>query len=125
MFSSPDPVDPVELSPNKLDEEFMTKAYRILDQKYTEADFSVDEFAGQMFVSRSLLYKKIKALTDLNVTDFINSYKLKKAVELINTSNQNISEVAFSSGFNDPKYFSRIFKKFYGMSPSDFSNKEP
>ncbi|WP_321370016.1 two-component regulator propeller domain-containing protein [uncultured Draconibacterium sp.] len=123
IFSSPEPVAPDKFSSNKLDEEFITKAYAILEKNYSESDFSVEQFAREMFVSRSLLYKKIKALTDLNITDFINSYKLKKSVEMIKTSDQTISEIAFQTGFNDPKYFSRIFKKFYGASPSEFTKK--
>lgn len=120
MFSSPESVLPNELASNKLDGEFMAKAYSILELNYTESEFSVDQFASKMFVSQSLLYKKIKALTDLNITDFINSYKLKKAVELIKASGEPIADIAYKVGFNDPKYFSRIFKKFYGMSPSEF-----
>ncbi|WP_319479959.1 two-component regulator propeller domain-containing protein [uncultured Draconibacterium sp.] len=121
IFSSPETVAPEKLSSNKLDEEFITKAYQVLEKNYIEPNFSVEQFAREMFVSRSLLYKKIKALTDLNITDFINSYKLKKSVEMIKTTDQSISEIAFKTGFNDPKYFSRIFKKFYGSSPSEFS----
>ena len=123
IFSSPEPVAPEKLSSNKLDEEFITKAYQILEKNYNESNFSVEQFAREMFVSRSLLYKKIKALTNLNITDFINSYKLKKSVELIKSTDQSISEIAFKTGFNDPKYFSRIFKKFYGTSPSDYIKK--
>jgi signal transduction histidine kinase/ligand-binding sensor domain-containing protein/DNA-binding response OmpR family regulator len=119
-FSSPEPIAPEKLASNKLDEEFITKAYQVLEKNYNEPNFSVEQFAREMFVSRSLLYKKIKALTNLNITDFINSYKLKKSVELIKSTELSISEIAFKTGFNDPKYFSRIFKKFYGSSPSEF-----
>jgi signal transduction histidine kinase/ligand-binding sensor domain-containing protein/DNA-binding response OmpR family regulator len=109
---------------NTLDQEFISKAYSILEKNYAEHQFSVEQFAQEMFVSQSLLYKKIKALTDLNISDFINTYKLKKAVDLIKTTNDPISDIAYKVGFNDPKYFSRIFKKFYGMSPSDFSKNK-
>jgi YesN/AraC family two-component response regulator len=122
-FSSPEPIAPEKLASNKLDEEFITKAYQVLEKNYNEPNFSVEQFAREMFVSRSLLYKKIKALTNLNITDFINSYKLKKSVELIKSTELSISEIAFKTGFNDPKYFSRIFKKFYGTSPSDYLKK--
>jgi AraC-like DNA-binding protein len=121
MFSQGKTVEPSELTSNSVDEEFLTKAYRILEKNYLEPEFSASQFASEMFVSRSLMYKKIRAITDLNITDFINSFKLRKAVELIRENKQPISEVAFQVGFNDPKYFSRIFKKFYGMSPSEFS----
>lgn len=121
LFSSPEEVAPNQFSNNILDEEFITKVYAILEKSYDQKDFSIDQLAREMCVSRSLLYKKIKALTGLNLIDFINSYKLKKAVELIRKNKQPISEVAFQVGFNDPKYFSRIFRKFYGTSPSEFS----
>ena len=121
LFSSPEEVAPNQFSNNIIDEEFITKVYAILEKNYDQKDFSIDQLAAEMFVSRSLLYKKIKALTDLNIVDFINSYKLKKAVAIMRNKNQTISEVAFESGFNDPKYFSRIFKKFYGVSPTEFS----
>ncbi len=120
LFSTPEGTLPDKLSANKLDEAFIAKAYEILEKNYNEADFSVEQFANDMFVSQSLLYKKLKALTGLGITDFVNSYKLKKAVVLIKTTQQPIAEIAFATGFNDPKYFSRIFKKFYGLSPRDF-----
>ncbi|MGD9928471.1 MAG: two-component regulator propeller domain-containing protein [Mangrovibacterium sp.] len=122
MFSSPQDAPVSDVTTNSVDEEFLTRAYNILEKFYQNPDFSASQFASEMFVSRSLLYKKIKAITDLNITDFINSFKLKKAVVLIRENKQPISDIAFQVGFNDPKYFSRIFKKFYGMSPSEFSS---
>jgi len=124
MFSQGETVDPSELTSNSVDEEFLAKAYRILEKNYLEPEFSASQFASEMFVSRSLLYKKIRAITDLNITDFINSFKLKKAVELIQENKLLIADIAFNVGFNDPKYFSRIFRKFYGMSPSEFKSKK-
>ncbi|MCW0483008.1 two-component regulator propeller domain-containing protein [Gaoshiqia sediminis] len=122
MFSSPQDNAVSDLTTNSVDEEFLSRAYSILEKFHQNPDFSASQFASEMFVSRSLLFKKIKAITDLNITDFINSFKLKKAVVLIRESKQPISDIAFQVGFNDPKYFSRIFKKFYGMSPSEFSS---
>jgi signal transduction histidine kinase/ligand-binding sensor domain-containing protein/DNA-binding response OmpR family regulator len=124
MFSTTHEASVNEITNNPLDEEFLTKAYKVLEKKYIDPEFSAAQFARDMFVSRSLLYKKLKALTDQNITDFINSYKLKKAVEMMRQSNEPISDIAFRVGFNDPKYFSRIFRKFYGMSPSEFQSKK-
>lgn len=124
MFSNPGEVPVDQLAANPLDREFLEKASAVLERSYRNPDFSASQFASEMFVSRSLLYKKIRAVTDLNITDFINSFKLKKSVELIRENKMPIADVAFKVGFNDPKYFSRMFRKFYGMSPSEFLSKE-
>ena len=60
------------------------------------------------------------ALTDQSATDFINTIRLKKSVDLLATMEFNVSEVAYAVGYNDPKYFSRIFKKQFGKAPSDY-----
>ena len=124
MFSSPQETPGSNLAGSSIDEEFMSKAFAIVEKSYWNPDFSASQFASEMFVSRSLLYKKIRAITDLNITDFINSFKLRKSVELIRENKQPITEIAFNVGFNDPKYFSRIFRKFYGMSPSEFQSQK-
>ena len=124
MFSSPHETPGSDLAGSPIDEEFISKAFAILEKSYLNPEFSASQFASEMFVSRSLLYKKIRAITDLNITDFINSFKLRKAVELIRGNKQQIADIAFNVGFNDPKYFSRIFRKFYGMSPSEFQSQK-
>ena len=124
MFSSPQETPGSDLAWSSIDEEFISKAFAILEKSYWNPEFSASQFASEMFVSRSLLYKKIRAITDLNITDFINSFKLRKAVELIRENKQPIADIAFNVGFNDPKYFSRIFRKFYGMSPSEFQSQK-
>jgi len=72
-------------------------------------------------VSKSLLFKKIKAITGYSIVDFVNMHKLRKAADRLASDPQiNISEVSFEVGFNDPKYFSRVFRKVYGVSPSEY-----
>lgn len=122
MFSNPQDTPLNESTSNPLDEEFMQKVYAVLGKSYANPEFSASQFATEMAMSQSLLYKKLRAITDLGITDFINSFKLKKAVELIRESKLPIADIAFKVGFNDPKYFSRIFKKFYGMTPTEFSS---
>jgi len=120
MFSSPAVASLSELTSSRADEEFLGRVYRILEANFNRDGFSANQLAAEMFVSHSLLYKKIKAITDLTVTDFLNAFKLRKAVALMQQKNLSVSEIAFQTGFNDPKYFSRIFRKFYGMSPTEF-----
>jgi len=110
-----------EATSSLLDQQFISNAYEIIEKHLYESELSVDQFAREMMVSKSLLFKKIKAITGNSIVDFVNLYKLRKAVEQFTSGKQqNISEIAFDAGFNDPKYFSRIFRKVYGVTPSEY-----
>jgi DNA-binding response OmpR family regulator/two-component sensor histidine kinase len=122
-FSRLEDVSPDEMKISELDGRFYKKADEIVCKYYSEASFDVDQFASEMLVSRSQLYSKLKAITNLSANEFINTYRLKKSIELLRQGNLNISEVAYATGFNDPKYFSRIFKKYYHKSPSEILKK--
>lgn len=69
------------------------------------------------------MYRKLKSLTNLSGNEFIKNIRLKKAVQLLESENFNIAEVAYKVGFNDPSYFSRMFKKQYGKAPSEYVEK--
>ena len=73
-----------------------------------------------MGVSKSSFYRKMKAVTGLSINEFIQNVRIKKATELLINSDMNVSEIAYETGFNDPYYFSRLFKKYHNMSPSDY-----
>jgi len=122
-FGQLEDIKPEELSMSNLDNKFFTKVTEIVDKFYTDSSFDVDQFASEMFVSRSQLYSKMKAITNLSANEYINTYRLKKSIELLTKGDLQISEVAYAVGFNDPKYFSRIFKKYYKQSPSDLIKK--
>jgi DNA-binding response OmpR family regulator len=119
-FSSLENVSPSDYTTSKLDEHFFNKINEMIEVHYTDPGFDVDKFASNMFVSRSQLYKKLKAITDLSANDFLTVFRLKKSVELLKIGELQISEIAYSTGFNDPKYFSRIFKKYYQCTPSEY-----
>lgn len=120
LFTSQSEIPEVSANSESLDDKFLAKAYDVLEKSYSNPDFSVEMFSDSMFVSRSLLYKKLKALVDLSPNDFITIYRLKKARPLILSKELSVSEVAYGVGFNDPKYFSRVFKKFFKKTPSDY-----
>lgn len=107
-----------ELAP--ADAEFMEKLYKIMAENITDADLDVNRIAGQMGMSRSKFYYKVKGLTDTPPGTFFRTYKLNRAAELIRSGRYNISEVTFMTGFNSLSYFSTCFKKQFGMSPTDF-----
>ena len=74
-----------------------------------------------MNMSQPNLYRKIKALTDQSPADFIKTFRLQRADPLLKTHSKNISEVAFETGFISPGHFSTSFKKYFGVSRSEYS----
>ncbi len=106
------------------DKKFIDKALKVIKENYTNPDFDVTEFIEMMGISRSLLHKKLKNLAGQSASRFIRVYRLNIARELIikNRVNHslNISEIAYEVGFNDPKYFTRCFTKYFGTQPSTF-----
>jgi signal transduction histidine kinase/CheY-like chemotaxis protein/AraC-like DNA-binding protein/streptogramin lyase len=120
IFSKELTPDPSKFVCSSPDEEFIKKAMEVVGQNFTNPEFGVDEFVNKMNVSRSLLHKKLSSLTDQSAGDFINALRMKKAAGLILLNHLSISEIAFEVGFNDPKYFSRSFKKYFGITPSDY-----
>ncbi len=91
-----------------------------IEGQLANPNFNVPMLSGEMGMSQPILYKKIRALTDLSVNDFIKSVRLKKAAQLLNQQVYNVSETAYAVGFSDPKYFTKEFKKQFGLSPSDY-----
>jgi len=103
------------------DEEFLSKAVELIKENITERDFTIDVLCEKLGFSRSNLFRKLKGLTGMTPSDLMIKIKLNHAVELFK-SNQNmrIADIAYESGFHDPKYFSTVFKKFYGKTPKQF-----
>ncbi len=102
------------------EEKFLNKLVQIVEDSMEDSDFNVSILVDKIGMSQTVLYKKIKALTGMTITDFIKSLRLKRAAQLLDQRKLNISEVAYSVGFNDRKYFSKEFKKQFGKSPSEY-----
>lgn len=102
------------------DEEFLEAAMEVVEQNIENTEFSVEEFAATMGVSKTHLYKKLKGLTGLSANEFTRSVRLKKAASLLEQERWSVSEVAYMVGFNNPNYFSKCFIREYGISPSKF-----
>jgi AraC-like DNA-binding protein len=104
---------------NELNDQFVKKAFEVVRLNITNSEFGKDKFASDMHVSSSLLYKKIKSLTDQSPTDFIKSIRLKEARALLKYRKYSITEVSELCGFASVGYFSTVFKKHYGKTPSE------
>ena len=114
---------PVELG-NKQNDDFVQKLHLVVKTNMGNCDFDKEQFATAMNVSSSLLYKKIKALTDLSPTDFIKMARLEYAQQLLKAQKYNITEISEMCGFASAAYFSTVFKKQYGVAPSDYDGSE-
>ena len=99
---------------------FLGKLRNILDANLTDPDFNVSKLVTEIGMSRPVLFRKIKMLTGLSVIDLIRSTRLKKAEMLLKQKRMTISEVAFTVGFNDPKYFSKSFRSQFGKTPTEY-----
>lgn len=104
-----------------IDERFLQKVKKILDQKLTESSFTIEEFGNDLGMSRMQLHRKLKALTGLTASEFIRSQRLKLATELLKKSDTNVSQVGYAVGFNNHSYFTKCFRETYSNTPSEYA----
>nr|WP_315199336.1 substrate-binding domain-containing protein [uncultured Flavobacterium sp.] len=102
------------------EQSFVTKMNDIIMLNVENPKFSVEDLAEKLNVSRVQLYRKVKAIIGINISDHINNVKLEKAAELLKSNTMNISEIAYSLGFSSPNYFSTAFKNKFGISPKEY-----
>lgn len=102
------------------EQDFLRKLNELIGQNLYNSDFTVEELAKILAISRVQLYRKVKAILGISVSEHINNFRLEKSKELLLNSNKNISEIAFAVGFSSLYYFSTVFKSKYGVSPKDF-----
>ena len=123
VFSSKMVIEPHDIAITSLDELFIHKALDLIEKNISKTDYTVEELSRDLGISRTLLYKKILALTGKPPLEFIRTLRLKRAAQLLLKSQLNVSEIAFQVGFNDPKYFRKHFKNEFGVIPSKYFEK--
>ena len=118
---------PPEATPsqtNNLDEEFMLKLNKLIYDNLSSRELDVKFLTTQMGMSRTPLYAKLKALTNMGVNDYINMIRIDKACQLLVGSSMNITEISETVGFEYPRHFSTLFKQLKGMPPSQYRNSK-
>jgi len=103
-----------------LDKKFINDFAGIVEENLANENFSVEDICKSIGVSRVQLYRKVKALLDCSITDYILSRRLKKARYLLLNENYSISEITYMVGFSTPNYFSTVFKANFDCTPSEF-----
>ncbi|MGI9550364.1 MAG: response regulator, partial [Aurantibacter sp.] len=126
LFSKNISLDPKEITVTSLDEEFLQHFLKLLEEGHTDSQFGVPQMQRKLGMSKTALHSKVKTLTNQPPGELLRIFRLKRATQLLAQKGDNISQVAYDVGFNSLSYFTRSFKKYYGMSPSEFiqSNKQ-
>ncbi|WKN44949.1 hybrid sensor histidine kinase/response regulator transcription factor [Tunicatimonas pelagia] len=109
-----------EVATSEADRDFLNKAEQFVRNNLSDSSLSVDDLIKTLGVSRPVAFRKFRALLNETPNEFIKGIRLRKAAELILQQPDSLKEIAYEVGFNDPKYFSKCFKKFYGRLPSQF-----
>lgn len=107
-----------------LEDQFVAKLHRTLERHLDNVALDTEMICQLMGLSRNTLYRKTMALTGLSVIPYLRALRLQKAEELLKKSTLSVAEVAYAVGFDNPRYFSRVFSEEKGISPSSFRNIE-
>ncbi|GAB3647062.1 two-component regulator propeller domain-containing protein [Echinicola sediminis] len=114
---------PSDITVSPADADLMEKAIQVVEKHMDDTDFDISGFVKEMGMSRTLLFAKLKAITDHTPNEFIQTIRLKRAAQLLVKSEQKIAEISYMVGFNNPKYFSKCFQKQFGCSPSKYKEQ--
>ena len=103
-----------------LDKKLIIRATDIVNKNLSNSEFTVENLATNLNLSRTHLHRKLKSITNQSATEFIRSIRLKQAIALMKEDKYIVKEIGYAVGFNSHNYFTKSFKKQYGMSPSEF-----
>ncbi|HLO81740.1 MAG TPA: nickel-binding protein [Chitinophagaceae bacterium] len=106
----------------EMEEKFLTSLMDFAETNWHNTDLNLDDFSKALGYSKSQLYRKMTSLTGKSPNTFIQDYRLNEALTLLNKNAGNISEIAYQTGFSSPSYFSKCFKKKYGVMPYEFKD---
>ena len=101
----------------------MDKLIELMEQNMDNGELVVDDLVRELAVSRSVFFKKLKTLTGLAPIEFIKEMRIKRATQLIETGEFNMTQISYMVGINDPRYFSKCFKAQVGMTPTEYRDR--
>jgi AraC-like DNA-binding protein len=107
-----------------LDRKFINEFTALVESNLSNENFSVEDISKTLGISKMQLYRKINALLNMTVNDYILNTRMQKAKYLLQHEELSISEVAYKVGFSTPAYFSTVFKSKFGVAPKAFKDKQ-
>lgn len=113
--------DGMALSHN--DRKFLNDLGKMMEKNLDNGDLVVNDLVNELAVSRSVLFKKLKNLLNMSPIEYIKNYRVRSAAKLIDTGDYNMTQIAYMVGINDPRYFSRCFKQYFNMTPTEYKEK--
>ena len=117
-------IEPSEITITPLDEQFIRKAIALVEKNISDSEFSVETMAAEVGMARTTLYKKLMAITGQGPAEFIRTIRIKRGRALLETSQMQVTEIAYAVGFTTVKSFTMNFKAEYGVTPTEFRQKQ-
>jgi len=102
------------------DDDYMERVMKVVNEHLSDSDFSVEMLAKELSISRAQLHRKMKEMTGIPISEFIRNIRLEQAARLLKEQKVNVSQVAYNVGFDNLAYFSTIFRKQFGVSPTEY-----
>ena len=113
-----------EVSFSNADETFLLKLDALISDNMSNPELDVTFLATNMYISRSLLFNKVKTITGMGIVDYVNKQRIDKSIVLMNTTSMNITEISEVVGFSSLRYFSKVFKSIIGETPSNYRKQD-
>ncbi len=113
-------VNPSDIIAVSLDDQFLIKLTAVIEKYLSEPNLDVDFLSKEIGMSRQHMHKKLKALTDYSPNEFIRVIRLKRAAQLLKAKAASVSQTAYETGFDNLSYFTKRFKEYFHVLPSDF-----
>jgi YesN/AraC family two-component response regulator len=115
--------NPIPAKKLSFDEQFLQQVRATAESNLKDVTFSVSKMAEQMYVNRTYLLRKLKSLTGIAPNGYIKNLRMEKAAEMIRLKVNTIAQIGYAVGFNDQSYFTKCFKKHFGITPSEYAAK--
>ncbi|WP_426295033.1 two-component regulator propeller domain-containing protein [Dyadobacter endophyticus] len=117
-------IRPTDVAVRSMDEQFVNSAVKVVEENLANAEYTVEQLSDAMSMSRVYLYKKVLSLTGKTPIEFIRIIRIRRAATLLEKSQLTVSEIAYQVGFNNPKYFAKLFKDEYQVLPTEYRRRQ-
>ena len=116
-------INPAEIAVTPVDQKFLQQLLELLEENSANAEYGIPQLQNAVAMSRSQFQRKVKALTDETPGTLLRNYRLKRAAQLLSQNADSVTQIAYGVGFNNLSYFTKCFREFYGVTPSEYNRE--